>query len=255
MKLRFSILIILILLLSGCNQYATNGGNLNRPSKASNQIAQTNLRLGTAYMSQGDYEKALDKLLTALKADPNYYATLNVLGVLHQRMGRYADAEHYFKKALKSFPNEPSTLNNYGQFLCSQGRYIEAIDSFVKAAENPLYDNPALAYSNAGTCSITSGSIEQAKSYYQLALEKNPNITVALLQMADIKLSEGNFLSTRAFLQRYHAIAEHSPRSLWLAVQAESNLNDKDRASSYALLLKNKFPSSVEAQSAIESGY
>lgn len=252
---RYLILTLLISLLSACQQYSNGGSSLNRPTKTTNQIAQTNLRLGTAYMSQGDYERALEKLQTALKADPNYYATLNVLGVLHQRMGRNADAEQYFKKALKPFPDEPLTLNNYGQFLCSQGRFVEAIDSFVKAAENPLYDNPAVAYSNAGTCSLNSGALEQAKSYFQQALERNPNLSFALIQMADLSLQANNSLSARAFLQRYHAVAEHSPRSLWLAVQVESNLKDMDRASSYALLLKNKFPSSLEAQTAIERGY
>ncbi|MEE9575548.1 MAG: type IV pilus biogenesis/stability protein PilW, partial [Gammaproteobacteria bacterium] len=59
--------------------------------------------------------------------------------------------------------------------------------------------------------------------------------------------SNANYLSARAYLQRYLEISAHTARSLWLGINIETELGDKDALSSYELLLKNKFPTSKEA--------
>lgn len=247
--------LFLVLLVTACAPAANpNNGNI-KPSEASNNdIAIANLRLGAAYMEKGDYEKSLQKLNKALKADPDYYATLNVLGVLHQRMGENQLAEQYFKKSLSKNSNQSSTLNNYGQFLCSLGRYDEADISFEKAANNPLYQSPEIANTNAGTCAMRNQQYEKAENYFRKALGQNPRVPAALVQMAEINVIQENYLSARAYIQRYAQVARHNAKSLWLGVQAESKLGDNDAMSSYALLLKNNFPDSEETKLLLESG-
>jgi len=233
-------------MVSACTPAGTRP--MSRTETRTNDVAIANLRLGTAYMEQGDYEKSLEKLEKALRADPDYYATLNVLGILHQRMGRNEDAERYFKRALSKYPNDSPTLNNYGQFLCATGRLDEAENSFIKAAENPLYDSPQIAYTNAGLCALKNDRREQAEDYFRKALEKEPQMALALINLSEINLENGNHLSARAYLQRYSESGSHNPRSLWLGVRIERALGDRDAEASYALLLKNNFPDSREAQ-------
>ena len=72
--------------------------------------------------------------------------------------------------------------------------------------------------------------------------------------MAKLSYANGNYLSARAFLQRYLEIANQTPASLWLGIQIEQKLGDKNTLSSYALLLKNNFPDSREAGLLKESG-
>ncbi|MCG8324606.1 MAG: tetratricopeptide repeat protein, partial [Thiotrichales bacterium] len=139
-----------LLAASACNQTMATRPTAPRTDNTTNDVALANLRLGTAYMEQRDYEKALEKLEKALSADPRYYATLNVLGILHQRMGEFDRAENFFERALDVSPTNSTTLNNYGQFLCLTGRLDEAEEAFLKSAENPLYDTPEIAYTNAG---------------------------------------------------------------------------------------------------------
>ncbi len=115
-------------------------------------MAFTNVNLGVEYMRQGAYEKALAKFNRAVKADPKYALTYNMLGILYQLLEDPELAEKNFKQSLKLEADDPSALNNYGQFLCKQDRRIEAEESFLAAAGNPFYATPELAYTNAGSC-------------------------------------------------------------------------------------------------------
>lgn len=245
-------LLILALLLSGCNQ-ATGGGSLD-VSEHSNEVAESNLNLGIAYLKRGDYEKSMEKLNRALEADPHYAPTLNALGLLYQKLGNNAKAEGYFKQALSNRANDPYTLNNYGQFLCENGRFEEAQKAFTAAAGNPLYETPEIPLTNAGTCALEINQPETAEKFFRDALEKNPRIPIALIQMSQLLYDKGNYLSARGYLQRYLEVSRHTAASLWLGIQIEEQLGDKNTLSSYALLLKNKFPDSNEAKLLQKSG-
>ncbi len=246
--------LLISFVLTACAPAAPNSSNVKPTQTSNSEIAIANLRLGTAYMEKGEYEKSLQKLNKALKADPDYHATLNVLGVLHQRMGEKDLAEQYFKKSLNKSPSQPSTLNNYGQFLCSIARYEEAEQSFLKAANNPLYPSPEIANTNAGTCAMRNKLYDKAEGFFRQALEQNPRVPAALIQMAEINVIQENYLSARAYIQRYSQVARHNAKSLWLGVQTESKLGDSDAMSSYALLLKNSFPDSEETKLLLQSG-
>lgn len=250
---QLTFLVLLIPGLSSCAQTYGPGGPLSAPGR-SNEVAEANLNLGVAYLQRGEYEKSLEKLNKALSADPGYTPTLNALGLLYQRLGKPVEAEDYFKRALNRTPNDPSTLNNYGQFLCTNDRYDEAQATFLKAASNPLYETPEISITNAGTCALRNGQPDIAEQHFRKALDKNPRVPIALIQMCQLSYDQGNYLSARGYLQRYLEVAKHTANSLWLGIQIEQNLGDKNTLSSYALLLKNNFPDSREAELLRESG-
>ena len=66
--------------------------------------------------------------------------------------------------------------------------------------------------------------------------------------MSQASLESGNHLSARGYLQRYLEIGRHTPSTLWLGVQIEKELGDKNAVASYSMLLRSKFPESPEAQ-------
>jgi len=221
-KIALSNILILCLGLIACNQTTDGSGSgAVRPTSGTNDVAAVNLNLGVEYLRLGQYEKALSKLEKAREADENYPPTLN--------------------------SSDPPTLNNYGRFLCQEGRYDEAEATFLKAAQNPLYPTPEIALSNAGTCAMAEGNLESAERYFRSALEQNPRVAVALLQMAQISYTNASYLSARAYLQRYLEIGKHTAKTLWLGINIERELGDKNLLASYELLLKNKFPQSKEA--------
>ncbi len=245
-KITLSIILYFLCLgLNGCSQTSDDYDSI-RPSAGTNDVAQANLDLGIAYLRTGEFEKSLEKLQKAQAADPHYPPIYNTLGVLYQQLGNRVKAEEYYLRALGLNGSDSSTLNNYGQFLCQESRFDEAEVTFLKAANNPLYATPEIALSNAGTCAMKQGKLDTAEIYFRDALGNNPRLAIALLQMAEISYATGNYLSARGYLQRYLETGSHTAKSLWLGIQIENELGDKNALSSYKLLLRNKFPDSKE---------
>ena len=264
--------VVPILMLSGCTTLSAvtmAGSVFNRIMESSDtqpyindtrlivntdEVAVSNLNLGIEYMQLGKYELALGRLQRARAARPDYAPIYDVFGLLYQRMGQPKEAEQYFLQALKLDKENPSTLNNYGQFLCSQDRVEEADKHFLAAAENPLYDAQEIPYANIGTCARRHGQPDKAADYFTQALSLNPNIPSALFSMAEIDYDRRDYVAARDYLKRYISFKGQSPGTLWLGIRIERELGDKDKVSSYALLLRNKYPETEEARLLNESG-
>lgn len=225
-----------------------------RPVVNVNEVAISNLNLGIEYMQLGKYELALGRLQRAQAAKPDYAPVYDVFGLLYQRMGLPQEAEQNFLHALKLDQDNPSTLNNYGQFLCSLDRVEEAEKHFLAAAENPLYDAREIPYANIGTCAHRHGQPGKAVDYFSRALSLNPKIPPALFSMSEINYDRKDYVAAQDYLDRYVRLKGQSPGTLWLAIRIERELGDKDKVSSYALLLRNKYPDSEEAKLLSESG-
>lgn len=247
-------LLPLLLLLAACGPTGSAGSGNIRPRTTSNEVALTNLNLGVEYMRRGDYEKALEKLNKARDADPSYPPTYNTYGVLYELLGQESRAEQNFRKALQLAPGDSATLNNYGRFLCKSGRFEEADEAFTEAAANPLYETPEIPVANAGLCAMGAGHTAAAEQHFRRALQINPSLPAALLQMARLSYDQGKFLPARGYLQRYDAVARPSAESLWLGIRIERELGDRNAVASYSLLLRNEFPDSEEARLLRESG-
>lgn len=247
MTIKRSVIFTLLMLLglAACDKF-TRTDQLSGPEQT-NAVADANLNLGIEYMQQHEYEKALEKLNKALAADPNYIPTHNALGLFYQKLGKNEEADQHFKRALSIKATDANTMNNYGQFLCSTGHYDEAQGLFLKAAANPLYETPEVALTNAGTCAVKNNHPDAAETYFRQALDKNPRVPNALIQMSQLSYNNGNYLAARGYLQRCLATSKHTAASLWLGIQIEQKLGDKNTLASYALLLKNNFPDSREA--------
>ncbi|MFT5395207.1 MAG: type IV pilus assembly protein PilF [Gammaproteobacteria bacterium] len=240
------IFITVLISLTACNQVRPSNQNISA-SQTTNEVAAANLDLGIEYMKQGAYENALKNLEKAKKADPSYAPIYNVTGLLYQQLGDNKKAEDNFKRALSLNSNDSSTLNNYGNYLCQQNRLEEAEKTFLRAAANPLYESPEIAITNAGLCLSNNQREDDAEKYYKQALQLNPRIPQALIKMCERSFKLPNHLSARGYLQRYQQVARHTAKSLWLGIQIEQELGDKDAVSSYVLQLKNNYPDSKEA--------
>lgn len=251
MKTVMLLISFLIFSVLGCNQTSSSYIRLN---DTTNDAVIANINLGVEYMRRGDYERSLIRLERARNIDPNYFETYNYLGLLYQTLKDEKEAERNFKKAIKLNGNDSSALNNYGQFLCQIKRREEAEEFFLRAANNPLYKTPEVAITNAGLCVLFDDNKIAAEKYFRRALEYNPRIPDPLIRMAQLSHDKENYLSARAYLQRYLEVARQSASSLWLGIQIELKQGDRDAVSSYALMLRNQFPESEEAELLLTSG-
>jgi type IV pilus assembly protein PilF len=142
----------------------------------------------------------------------------------------------------------PYALNAYGSYLCKLGEYQKATPLFQLALDNPLYQTPWVALSNAGYCASKSGDLAAAESYLLKALERNPGYPTALQQMAQVRYDQEKYLSTRAYLERYRELAKPTASLLYLSILTERKLGDANQARSDELLLKSEFPDSEQAR-------
>jgi type IV pilus assembly protein PilF len=139
------------------------------PSKTEEQTkkaAETNTALGQQYMNRGQYEIALEKLKRAVAYDKTYAPAYTMLGVLYETIGKTDDAAEAYALAVKYDPEGGDVNNNYGAFLCRTGESGKADDYFLTAIDDPFYQTPEIALSNAGACALSSGDLDKAESFF-----------------------------------------------------------------------------------------
>jgi type IV pilus assembly protein PilF len=249
--MRIAIMAVGILVVSLLGACAT-------PSKqpASDSDAQTpaevNTQLGIEYMRKGMYEASLEKFKKALAQNPRLAIAHASIAVLYEQLGENELADQHYVKAYRLNPNDSLILNNYGQYLCRIGSLEEADQMFTKALQDPLYRSPETILTNAGLCAEKRPDVELAEKYFRQALQKNPRFQPALRQMVRNSFAQQHYLATRAYLQRLQELTPLTAEFLWIGVRTEAELGDRNASSSYAMLLKNGFPESEQAQALIE---
>lgn len=239
--------LVLMLMLSACQTQQKIKAESSALQGVEKSPADVYVSLGVEYMNRGMNAVALEKLQKALQVDNSSSNAHNVVAVLYDRLGESELAGKHYNRAVKLSPNNSSAQNNYGRYLCGAEKYDLADQHFNKAIKNPLYKGRLLALTNAGTCALTAGQLDKAEGYYRTALQHNKRFAITLLQMAKLKYKQQNYLSVRAYLQRFREVRKHTPASLWLGVQAEGKLGNKGGVKSYVLQLKQLYPDSHEA--------
>lgn len=247
MKLRIFACLMAGLLLAGCSTSPSN--DKTNPKQA----AEANAELGLQYMLNGHYEVSMDKLKTALDYDSDNINANHYMAELYNRLGRSDEADKYYRRAVSLANNDPHLYNNYGVFLCDQKKYSKAEEFFLKALEDPVYRGRTDTLENIGICLLDKPDLKTGEEYLRKALEADPQRPKSLLAMARLNFSQGHYMSTRAYLQRYLEVARHTPETLWLGIRTERILGDKDALASYALLLKNNFPNAEETRLYLQS--
>jgi type IV pilus assembly protein PilF len=242
--------LVVLLLIGGCatrpHQQEDATGDLGSDKRDS--PAKIYVDMGVAYLRDGRPAVALQKLKKAIDIDPDYAEAHNVIAILYERLGNEELAGEHYTRAVRLQPQDPFIRNARGSFFCNQGQYQEAEQEYESALSNPLYPTPWVAMTNAGLCAKRSGDMVKAENYYRRALSANDEYFQALYQMAELSLQQGNYLSARAYLERYNAVSDPTPGSLWLGVQIESQLGDFAKARDYQRLLMEQFPDAPEVQ-------
>ena len=206
------------------------------------------VKMGVEYMRRGNNKVALSKLNRALEIDSSEIKAHNALAILYERLNELEQAEYHYKRALYYRPNDSASNSNYGNFICRQQGFEVAESYFLTAAANPLYKTPELPYTNAGICALRADVLDKAGLYLDKALRFNPYFDKAHYQMAELKQRLGEYETAENYYLRYVERNAQSAESLWLGIRISEALGQLDRASSYALLLKSRYPESEQTQ-------
>ncbi len=251
-SIRFGFTVLSFLAMAACITESTGRvPPVEQPDKA----AEVNVQLGIGYLRQGDWQSARVKLEKATEQDPDNVIAHTALGLVYQNLDDAEGAERHFRRAVSLAPQEPDTLNSLAVFLCrGAGGRDEALQLFDRALSIPLsktYSNKAMLYTNAGVC-VKIVDLARSEDYLRAALAIDPQFADALLQVADVSYQRGNYLQSRAFLQRHLVVAAPSPAALWLGTRIEESMGDLEAADEFSSRLRKTFPESVETRLLLE---
>jgi type IV pilus assembly protein PilF len=238
----------MVLGIAGC---ASNSDKLRKPEP--DRASEINLEIGIDHLRKGNLPQAKEKIDRALEQNPRNAKAQMAAGLLYDRLGETKKADAHFDRALALDPKNPELANNYAAFLCKNERYQRGEKFALQAATNPLYATPEIAYVNAGNCAQNAKDLKRAEGYYRQAIAAQPRFAAGLFALAELELQQQNYLSARAFLERYLAVSRTSPSTLWLGVRIERGLGNTAAANQYAQRLKNEFPSAAETRLLLQS--
>lgn len=242
MKLSWGVIVFLSLITCAC--ISTGPAE----STTSEEKAITYLEMGVRYMEMGELRTAKESLEKALDWDSNNASIHDAIAVLSERIAEPDNAASHYRSSLRIDDENPQTQNNYGRFLCEQGQFEEGMRYLESAVNMPLNNRKWFALTNAGRCILKQGDKIKAEAYFREALLLQSDYAPALLEMLKISYSSGQYLSARAFLQRYQGnVTVYNAESLWYGMQVERALEHRSLAEQYRKKLLTDYPLSEEA--------
>ncbi len=206
--------------------------------------ADLHTRMGVSYLQQGQVEVAREEFELALRIEPDNAAANLAMARLQLQLNQERKARSYFARSVRSDPNGVAARNEYGLFLCNQGEFADGLEQLTAALNNPLNRSQYISLFAAAECQRKAGNADDAAQLYQQALDIEPDLRPALLQLAFYNFDRGEHMSARAFLERYFGDGNYTAESLFLAVRNELSLERRDLAENYARLLRTRFPDS-----------
>jgi type IV pilus assembly protein PilF len=248
MKLPIRILLALAAACALAACVSSDGTPERKQEDPSQKAAKANVQLGTAYLQEGNYPVAKEKLERALKQNPRDPDVHTSLALLYDNTGDPKGADRHFREALRLAPERPDLSNNYGVYLCKNGRVDEGVERLSTVAANKSYRTPEVALTNAGVCLFDAKRFEEARAKFAGAIRAKPNYSEATVQLATVHLALGQIPEARKAVDTYLGAFRPSPDVLYAAVTVARAAKDKITEDKYTRRLRLDFPESVQAR-------
>lgn len=232
--------------LAGC--VSADGRKPLKQSDPKETAAKYNIQLGTAYLQQGNYNLAREKLERALKQNPRDPDVHTSLGLLYDRTGDIKGADRHFREALRLAPDKPDLGNNYAIYLCKNGRVAEGVERFDEVAANKYYRTPEVALTNAGVCLRGAQRLDDAEARLLGAIKARPNYSEATVQLASLYLERSQIAEARKVVDTYLGAFRPNPDVLFAAVSVARAAKDRVAEEKHSRALRIEFPESAQAR-------
>ena len=232
--------------LVGC--VSSDGSKALKREDPTDSAAKTNIQLGIAYLQQGNYTVAREKLERSLKQNPKDPDVHTTLGLLYDRTGEPKLADKHYQQALKLAPDNPDVSNNYAIYLCKRGRVDEGVERFSAVAANKYYRTPEVALTNAGVCLRNAKRLDEALAKFIGAIKMRPDYSEATVQLANLHIERGQVPEARKVVDSYLGAFRPKPDVLFAAVTVARAAKDKMSEEKYSRALRLEFPESAQAR-------
>lgn len=244
-------ILALVVSLAGC--VTTSDSPFAREADKDKAV-KNYVQLATAYIAQGNFDRARSHLERALDINPDSPAALSAMGLVHQRNGETKLAQETFQQALSEDPDYTRGHVYYGAFLYGEGEYQKARDQFSIASEDTGYEERASVFYNLGRIEARLGNTGKAAAAFERSVNLSRGDPRYLLALSAILVELGNYDAAAAYynrltdLMRHDPKLRHSPESLITGIRIARHFQNRNQESSLALLLKNQYPTSDQYQ-------
>ena len=131
----------------------------------------------------------------------------------------------------------------------SATRSNDAIAYFDKALADPTYPSPEIANMNKGICSARAGQIAMAETYFERALQLNPDFVPVFKERARAHLQQHkNAVADKEFRRYQSRVDRLSADDLLLGWKIAKANNEMQAASEYEAQLRMNYPYSPELE-------
>ncbi len=234
--------------LAACVTSTKDGGKPLKGEDPQNTAAKYNVQLGTAYLQQGNYALAKEKLERSLKQNPRDPDVHTSLALLYDRTGDAKLADKHFREALRLAPEKPDAINNYAIYLCKNGRVDEGVERFASVASSKFYQTPEVALTNAGVCLRGAKRLDEAQARFASAIRARPNYSEATVQLASLQIERGQVAEARKVVDTYINAFKPNPDVLLSAVMVARAAKDRMSEEKYSRALRLEFPDSAQTR-------
>jgi type IV pilus assembly protein PilF len=237
---------LLVSLLAGC--VSADGKRPVKDEDPDETAAKYNIQLGTAYLQQGNYAVAREKLERSLKQNPRDPDVHTSLGLLYDRTGEPKLADKHYREALRLAPENQDISNNYAIYLCKSGRVDEGVARFSSVAASKYYRTPEVALTNAGVCLRGAKRLDEAQQKLLGAIKARPNYSEATVQLAGLHIERAQFAEARKVIDSYLGAFRPNPDVLYAAVSVARAAKDRMAEEKFSRALRLEFPDSAQAR-------
>ncbi len=237
--------------LAGC---VTTSESVFTEDASPEKTLERRVALARQYIGERNWEDAKRNLQLAVDIDPENAEVYEAYALVYQSTGEYELAEESYKKAIKLRRNYSRARNNYAAFLFSRERYQDAEVQLEFVVSDTLYTGRPNAFINLGLVRLKLFDPQGAEEAFVRSLSMDRTNTIALLEVAQLRLDADDIPSANLYYQTYRKYArQQSSRALWLGIRIARKQGDLNAEGSYVLALTNLFPNSIEYQAYLRS--
>jgi type IV pilus assembly protein PilF len=211
------------------------------------EALEKRVELARRYIGERNWEDAKRNLKAAVAIDDSNAEVYEAFALVYQSTGEFELAEESFRRAISLDRKFSRARNNYAAFLFSRERFAEAEEQLVAVVRDPLYSARPQAFMNLGLCRLRLFDATGAEEAFMRALAMDPRNSIALLEVARLRLEAGDTRNAKLYYEQYRSVVrQQSARGLWFGIRLARETGDVDAQSSYALALRSLYPESME---------
>jgi type IV pilus assembly protein PilF len=233
--------IVLAVVLSGCMVLEKT------PPPNADMAVSRRIAAGFEYLQMGQPSEARRHIARALEHEPRSPEGHNAMALLYNYEGDRVRAEDHYRRAIRYNKKYSVARNNYGAMLMAQRRYKEALPQFSAAANDPSYDNRAIAFENKGLALMALERYREALEAFNTSMRLDSSSMEPLLEMAWCHFLLQEYRQAERAYGSYVSGVEAQPaRALWLGIQLAARAQSADRLASLELALDKLYPNTPE---------